>query len=242
MCSAHLEQPVRLSQEIARRGRQQLGRVIDQTYIVCKNGGVRQLKSSPPPNRPNYAALYLIAEAQRGYFTTRQAHQTGINDRLLTHWSKSGRFHRVAHGIYRMRDFPSTPREELMVPLLWAGPDSALSHETALELYGLADVIPTSAHLTTPGSFRPRPHAGVMLHHEPLSPDEVALRDDLRLTTVERTLVDCFRWGTDREQLLLAGRQAVERGLGNFGRFRQALDEAGIAHGLDPAVASEATR
>jgi predicted transcriptional regulator of viral defense system len=199
------------------------------------------LDSTPAANRPDYAALYLIAEGQRGYFTTHQARQTGISDRLLTHWVKIGRFHRVAHGIYRMRDFPATPREELMIPLLWAGPDSALSHETAIELYGLADVLPTTTHLTVPASFRPRAHAGVTLHREPLSPDEIALRDDLRVTTVERTLVDSFRWGTDRDQLLLAARQAVERGLVNAHRLRQILDEAEIAHHFDPALTSEAT-
>jgi predicted transcriptional regulator of viral defense system len=128
-----------------------------------------------------------------------------------------------------------------MVPLLWAGIESALSHETALELYGLADVLPTTTHLTVPASFRPRRRAGVMLHHEPLSPDEVALRDDLRLTTVERTLVDCFRWGTDRDQLLLATRQAVERGLVNAPYLQQVLGEAGIAAYFDSALASEAT-
>lgn len=34
--------------------------------------------------RPDYAALYLNAEEQRGYFTTGQAHQVAISDRLLT--------------------------------------------------------------------------------------------------------------------------------------------------------------
>jgi predicted transcriptional regulator of viral defense system len=194
---------------------------------------------SPATERPDYIALYLVAEEQRGYFTTHQARQAGISDRLLTHWVKTGRFRRVSRGIYRLRDFPATPREELMIPLLWAGPDGALSHETALELYGLADVLPTTTHLTVLASFTPRPHAGVTLHREPLSPGEIALRDDLRLTTVERTLVDCFRWGTDRDQLLLAARQAVERGLVNSRRLRQVLNEAGIAHYFDPTLDSE---
>lgn len=198
--------------------------------------------SRPASGRPDYAGLYLIAEGQRGYFTTRQAHRAGIRDRLLTHWTTTGRFRRVAHGIYRMRDFPSTPSEELMIPLLWAGPDSALSHETALELYSLADVLPTTTHLTVPASFTPRRHAGITLHREPLSPDEIALRDDLRLTTVERTLVDSFRWGTDRDQFLLAVRRADERGLVNAHRLRKILDDAGIAHYFDAALASEAAR
>jgi predicted transcriptional regulator of viral defense system len=188
------------------------------------------LSSTPGSSgRPDYTALYLTAEGQRGYFTTRQAHQAGVSDRLLTHWAKTGRFQRVAYGIYRLRDFPATAREELMIPLLWAGPDSALSHETALELYGLADVLPATTHLTVPSSFAPRRHAEVTLHYEPLPSIEITLRDDLRLTTVERTLIDCFRWGTDRDQLVLAARQAVDRGLVHPGRLHRALDEVGIA-------------
>jgi predicted transcriptional regulator of viral defense system len=69
-----------------------------------------------------------------------------------------------------------------------------LSHEIALELYGLADVLPATTHLTVLASFRPRLHTGMTLHCEPLSPDEIALRDDLRVATVDRTIVDCFRW------------------------------------------------
>jgi len=191
-------------------------------------------------NRPDYAALYLVVEGQRGYFTTRQARVVGISDRLLTHRVKAGRFHRVAHGIYRLRDFPATPREELAVPLLWAGPESVLSYETALELYGLGDVLPSTTHLTALPAFRPRPHPGLTLHHDPLSTEDVARRDDLRLTTVERTLVDCFRWGTDRDQLVLAARQAIDRGLVDSRRLHVILDDTGIARAVESALFSPA--
>lgn len=191
--------------------------------------------------RPDYAALYLVAEGQRGYFTTRQARMVGISDRLLTHWVKAGRFRRVAHGIYRLRDFPVTPREELVVPLLWAGPGSVLSYETALELYGLGDVLPSTTHLTVLPSFRPRSHPGLTLHHDPLAADDVARRDDFRLTTVERTLVDCFHWGADRDQLVLAARQAIDRGLVDSRSLHATLDDAGIARAFEPALFSPAS-
>ncbi len=191
--------------------------------------------------RPDYAALYLVAEGQRGHFTTHQARVVGISDRLLTHWVTAGRFHRVAHGIYRLRDFPVTPREELVVPLLWAGPESVLSYETALELYGLGDVVPSTTHLTVLPSFRPRPQPGLTLHHDHLAVEDVARRDDLRLTTVERTLADCFHWGTDRDQLVLAARQAIDRGLMDTGRLHATLGDAGIARAFEPVLFSIAS-
>lgn len=205
--------------------------------MTCKNSRVTMyLSDNPATNRPDYAALYLVAEGQRGYFTTRHARQVGISDRLLTHWVRNGRFHRVAHGIYRLRDFPVTPREELTIPLLWAGPNSALSYETALELYGIAGVLPTTTHLTVPVSFTPRPHPGVRVHRDPLSPHEIVVRDDLRLTTVERTLVDCFRWGTDRDQLVIAAHQAVDRGLVTARTLSAALNQAAITADFEAGI------
>ena len=192
-------------------------------------------------DRPNYAALYLVAEGQRGYFTTCQARVVGISNRLLPHWVKAGHFHRVVHGIYRLRDFPATPREELAVPLLWAGPGRALSYETALEIYGLGDVLPSTTHLTVLPSFRPRSHPGLTLHHDALATDDVARRDDLRLTTVERTIVDCFHWGTDRDQLILAARQAIDQGLTDSRRLQATVGDAGIARAFESARFSKAS-
>jgi len=74
----------------------------------------------------------------------------------------------------------------------------------------------------------------------PLVVDDVARRDDFRLTTVERTLVDCFHWGTDRDQLVLAARQAIDRGLVDSRRLHATLYDAGIARAFEPALFSPA--
>jgi predicted transcriptional regulator of viral defense system len=39
---------------------------------------------------------------------------------------------------------------------LWAGPGSAISHESALAVYGLASAMPAAIHLTAPRSFQGR--------------------------------------------------------------------------------------
>jgi hypothetical protein len=71
---------------------------------------------------------------------------------------------------------------------------------------------------------------------------EVTLRDDLRLTAVERTLVDCFRWGTERDQLALAARQALDRGLVDAHRLDRALEEAGMVDDFALALLSGASK
>jgi len=53
----------------------------------------------------------------------------------------------------------------------------------------------------------------VTIHRSGLARPERILRDDLWVTDLLRTLLDCARWGTDPEQLLEAFDAADERGV-----------------------------
>lgn len=88
-------------------------------------------------NSPNYDHLYRSAERQGGYFTTRQAQDSGIARPLLSHHAKTGRFIRVKHGIYRLAQFPESTYADLHIAILETGSRGVLSHETALALYEL---------------------------------------------------------------------------------------------------------
>src|SRR5450759_3761078 len=135
--------------------------------------------------RPDHGALFAIATEQAGYFTTAQARDCGFNSPLLTHHAKSGRFVRVARGLYRLRDYPSSPREELIAAWLRLAPDAAVSHESALEILDLSDVIPSSIHVTVPRARRKLSRMpGVSIHTtiRPLAVTDVVTRDGIRLT------------------------------------------------------------
>src|SRR5712692_10850614 len=99
---------------------------------------------------PDHNALYQIAEQQAGYFTTRQAYSAGFTSPLLAHHVRQGRFKRVKHGIYRFARFPEMPQADLFVALLELGPQAVISHESALALYDLSDVLPGIIHVTVP--------------------------------------------------------------------------------------------
>jgi predicted transcriptional regulator of viral defense system len=102
-----------------------------------------------------------------------------------------------------------------------------VSHESALELYGLADVAPAEVHLTLPRAYRHRrAPAGVRLHwpRVPLSEEEIRRVGSVRATSPERTLVDVLESGTQPEQVELALRQALERALTSRKRLRAAAD------------------
>jgi len=170
-----------------------------------------------PLKQRDYACLFAIAAGQRGYFTASQARACGFMWNALTYHTQHGRFLRIRRGLYRLRDYPSSPREEIVVAWLAVGKDTAVvSHESALDLLGLSDVIPDAVHLTVPRAKRHLPNLpGVIIHTttRPLPLGDIAVRDGIRLTAAARTLVDATETGAAPEQIEKAVIQAVERGL-----------------------------
>ncbi len=167
--------------------------------------------------KPDNACLFAIAAGQRGYFTAAQARMCGFAWDLLTYHTQHGRFLRLRRGLYRLRDYPSSPREEVVAAWLTVGKDVAVvSHESALDLLELSDVIPDAVHITVARAKRHLPNLpGVIIHTttRPLPPVDVTVRDSVRLTAAARTIVDAAEAGTAPEQIEKAVIQAVERGL-----------------------------
>jgi len=176
-------------------------------------------------NKPDNACLFAIAAGQRGYFTAAQARMCGFAWDLLTYHTQHGRFLRLRRGLYRLRDYPSSPREEVVAAWLAVGKEVAVvSHESALDLLGLSDVIPDAVHLTVPRAKRHLPNLpGVTIHTttRSLLPADITIRDGIRLTAAARTIVDAAEAGTAPEQIERAAIQAVERGLLTVPQLRQ---------------------
>lgn len=164
------------------------------------------------PGNPNYDRLYEVAEGQAGYFTAKQAQGAGFSWDRLSANVRSGRFLRAAHGVYRLNHFPGSPFEDLFVAWLRAGPGAVISHESALAVYELSDVLPGEVHLIVPRTASRR-RRGLRQHTQRLEPQEIRIRNGLPVTTVERTLVDVSKSGLAQEQVRLAVREALRRGL-----------------------------
>ena len=165
--------------------------------------------------------LYRIAESQGGYFTTWQAHQAGFSDERLSYYAKNGLFSRIRRGIYRLTRFPMSPFEDLIVAWLRTGPDSAISHESALTLYDLTDVIPSEVHVTVPRTASRRRN-DIRLHTNRITPTEITTRDGLPVTMVTRTIADVARSGLPEEHIRQAIEEALDRGLTNARALREA--------------------
>ena len=161
---------------------------------------------------PNHQELYEIAEQQAGYFTAAQAQARGFSRPLLSYHVKTGLFGRIRRGVYRLSRFPGSPHEDLFVAWLRSGPNSVISHESALAVYELSDVLPGEVHVIVPRTASRR-RRGMRLHTHRLEPDEVTVRAGLPITTVPRTLADIIASGVAQEQVELAVREALQRGL-----------------------------
>ena len=175
---------------------------------------------------PDYQQLYETAESQAGYFAAHQARESGLTWERLSSNVKSGRFIRVRRGIYRLTQFPGSDFEDLFVAWLRTGPDSVISHESALALYDLSDVLPSEIHVIVPRtSSRRRPD--IRQHTHRLDAGEVTTREGLPVTTVPRTLADVAASGLAEEQVRLAIREAIERGLASARALRSYAQKRG---------------
>jgi predicted transcriptional regulator of viral defense system len=157
--------------------------------------------------------LLATAAAQHGYFTTEQAAEHGISRRALTWRAQQGSAQRVGHGLYRLPHWPPDPSDELYA-LQAIAPFGTFSHDTALTLLGLTDIIPSSIHFTIPETSRLRSRPGVTLHRSRRGAmTDRTLRDGLWVSTARRALLDAAREGADPDQLVSAARDARARAL-----------------------------
>jgi predicted transcriptional regulator of viral defense system len=174
----------------------------------------------------DHDGLYWTAESQSGYFTAQQALEAGMDRSTLLHHARpGGRYERVRRGLYRLRHFPSSPHDHVVAAWLPLPEPAVVSHESALELYDLSDVIPNAVHITVPRAKRgQRPRPGVRFHtvEHPPGPDETRQVSGIAVTSPERTIVDSLEAGTQLEQIEMAVNQALDRGLTTPRRLRAA--------------------
>src|ERR1035438_1967809 len=142
-------------------------------------------------------ALTTMAASQGGYFTSKQAAAIGYTAPKRNYHVHVGNWVRERRGIFRLSSQPLPARPDLILWWLWSRnrqdqPQGVYSHQTALSLHELTDVMPSRFHLTVPKTFRrsaaiPR---AVMLHIANLPSSDVEQIDGVPVTKTLRTLID----------------------------------------------------
>jgi predicted transcriptional regulator of viral defense system len=132
-----------------------------------------------------------------------------------------GNWIREHRGIYRLADFPAAERPDLMLWYLWSQnrqevPEGTYSHETALSLHELSDVMPSRLHMTVPKHFRRNSRIPeiLLLHRADLGEGDVQEMYGMRVTRPLRTILDVLQAGrVDRTLVRQAIDDAMRRGL-----------------------------
>ena len=164
--------------------------------------------------------IRAIASRQQGYFTARQALEAGYSYPSQYYQSETGNWIREGYGVYRIADYASADRPDLVLWSLWSRdrkgkPQGVFSHETALSIHELSDVMPASLHMTVPLSFRKsaRIPAVLVIHRATLEPVDIEVMEGYSVTRPLRTIIDVAAASISADLLEQAIRQALQRGL-----------------------------
>ena len=181
--------------------------------------------------RSRFNELLALAEENDGLVTADQARAIGIVDSVLSRMTGRGKLERVSRGVYRIPYYPSNRLSQYRESVLWArashGPDNvALSHETALAVYGISDANPSRIHITFPkgARLRRRRPKSILIHRQDLPLADVIVHEGLPVTTVARTVLD------------------VLNATGRIGLARQAIKDAHKEGYIGAAEVSRLTR
>jgi len=169
---------------------------------------------------PDLHGLESLALQRGGYFDRADALAHAFTDQLLRHHRSSGRFERVYPGVYRLAVSPTAPHDELLLAWVWSNFRGTVSHDSALALYRLSDVLPARVHLTVPLNFR-RASGPYVVHRVPLPESDRATYEGVTTTTAARAIVDAAADGADPEQIARAGGQATRRGLATWSQIEE---------------------
>lgn len=170
--------------------------------------------------RDDLAALGDVVEGQEGFFSAAQAGAAGVDRHRLQRLAGQGIIERDRRGIYRFPTYPVGDRAELWRAVLWSPLRrsdilATLSHGTALSLYDVSTINPSSIDITLPRSIRIRRVAPktYRLHFRDYDRGETTKLNGLPVTSLFRTLLDLILDSTESQFVAEALDRATQRGL-----------------------------
>ena len=132
-----------------------------------------------------------MAEKRHGVFTVHEARAAGFTREAIRHRVASGRWERLAEGVYRLPGSCRTWEQRLCVATLAAGPWAAASHRSAAALLAIPGFERRGTpEVTTPRTRRHRDPGTIVHRWRPFPDDHLTVIDGLVATRAARTLVD----------------------------------------------------
>jgi len=168
----------------------------------------------------NRDRLFEVADRQQGYFTSQQAEQCGYSRSNFHRFLNSKEWVKEIRGVYRLSNYPVQDRPELVLWTLWSrdmrGKSLGVwSHETALDIHEISDVMPAKMHMTVPKNFRRAQEIPkhLILYYDDLDDKDIEIRQGYYVTTPLRTLIDVVKdHSISLDQVKLGIQQALGKG------------------------------
>ncbi len=140
-------------------------------------------------------ALQKIADWQFGYFTAKQAVESGHAYQHHKYHQHRGNWLNVGKGLYRLPGREDSMEADFTRWVLWSRnqkdqPQAVISHFSALAAYGLREYEPREIHLTVPMGFRKKIPAPCVIHKASLNLSAIESRRTYLLTHLTQTLED----------------------------------------------------
>lgn len=170
-----------------------------------------------------------IAVAQHGVFASAQAAHAGLTERQRRHRVESGRWVRLAHGVFGLPGFPDSWDRQLWVAHLHARSAGTVACRSATLRHGVNTIDVTNGHpndLITPRRSGRALEGTRRFRTDTLLPSEIVVIDGLPTTDPTRTLVDLSevarigRLEETAETFILTGRTTIEQLTATHERLR----------------------
>jgi hypothetical protein len=140
--------------------------------------------------------IEVLFERQDGVAERAQLLAAGLGEDAIAHRVETGRYRLEHRNVYSLG--PLSMRGRLVAALLAGGDNAALCHASALVPYRLREQVVT---IDVAAQTNRRDEPQLRFHRLVLDDNEVTRRDGLRVTTIERTLLDIAATGADIRRL-----------------------------------------
>ena len=153
-----------------------------------------------------------LAVGQYGYVTSGEAAGLGIPHSDLVKLASRGNLRRVAYGLYRFDDLPSTRVDQFYEAVARVGRDAYLTGDAVLVFHDLAQVNPRRIRVGTPRRVDRQLPPWIELVREKVPADALTVYEQVPSTTVSYAIEACIATVIG-ERLLAAVDRAEQQGL-----------------------------
>jgi len=154
-------------------------------------------KNSVLKGRPGKAGQLLPRLRKLGLFGLADAKRLGVSQPTLSRWVAAGKVRRVSAGLYVHPDADISAEElEFAVACVKFGAESTIGGLTALYNYGLIEQVPQRVWVIVPENVKSSDPLYRCIRARTDPRIGVEHRGNFRITSLERTLVEAFRYSS----------------------------------------------